>query len=633
MSKPGLLFCARSRALRSAALLFAVAKLASCGSSGGTGENKVLVPASNNPFWTQWGFSANHEGDVPVVGQSLSAQLADILYDPFVAQEQAELYGALVAHYPATLVDGDDFYTEMKTGNYVSCSSGGNWTNGAACGPNTWDQMIWNVARYNWQGGKAVQIWQFQSDWKPEPNGQGLGGWEPVFHPALANDALYVPGAAGTLWKVDKTTGTSMAHIDPFGGAASDPKDTFVAGPLTADANGNIYYNVLQLSDPKVAEPWQGADSVGAWLVKIDATGAATMATYASLVPGAPAASATTCPGQFNAEALPWPPTPTAVPVSQSCGSQRPGVNIAPAIASDGTIYTVSRAHFDSRVGYLVAVNPDLTPKWQGSLQRRLSDGCGALIPIATDTVTPNSCRPGTTVGVDPTTNDLGSGDVSDSSSSSPTALPDGGVLYGAWAQYNAQRGHLFKFDAAGNFAGTYDFGWDSSPAIYPHDGTYSVVIKDNHYDTQLYCYNDDPICQTLPGGPFYITQLDANLKIEWQFQNTTIDSDHPNGFEWCINAPAIDSSGVVYVDSEDGNVYALAQGESGTFTVPSQKHFLKLALEAAYTPLSIGPDGKIYTQNDGHLFAVGNYRLGPGTDARAIGPGLLPLPKREPEE
>jgi hypothetical protein len=33
---------------------------------------------------------------------------------------------------------------------------------------------------------------------------------------------------------------------------------------------------------------------------------------------------------------------------------------------------------------------------------------------------------------------------------------------------------------------------------------------------------------------------------------------------------------------------------------------FLQLALGAAYTPLSIGQDGGIYTQNAGHLFVVG---------------------------
>jgi hypothetical protein len=33
---------------------------------------------------------------------------------------------------------------------------------------------------------------------------------------------------------------------------------------------------------------------------------------------------------------------------------------------------------------------------------------------------------------------------------------------------------------------------------------------------------------------------------------------------------------------------------------------FLQLALGAAYTPLSIGSDGKIYAQNAGHLFVLG---------------------------
>jgi outer membrane protein assembly factor BamB len=78
--------------------------------------------------------------------------------------------------------------------------------------------------------------------------------------------------------------------------------------------------------------------------------------------------------------------------------------------------------------------------------------------------------------------------------------------------------------------------------------------------------------------------------------------SDHPDGFEWCINAAAVDKNGVVYSNSEDGNLYAIAQGG-----VEKQRIFLQLALGAAYTPLSIGPDGKIYTQNAGHLFVIGN--------------------------
>jgi hypothetical protein len=36
---------------------------------------------------------------------------------------------------------------------------------------------------------------------------------------------------------------------------------------------------------------------------------------------------------------------------------------------------------------------------------------------------------------------------------------------------------------------------------------------------------------------------------------------------------------------------------------------FLKLALGAAYTPLAIGADGLVYTQNDGTLFVTGRLR------------------------
>ena len=255
-----------------------------------------------------------------------------------------------------------------------------------------------------------------------------------------------------------------------------------------------------------------------------------------------------------------------------------------------------------------MAVNNDLTPKWQTSLQRLLKDGCGFIVPIGTtNTPTPNTCRFGSNSFVDPTTNDLGSGSVIDQASSTPTVLPDGSILFGAITNYNAERGHMFKFDSAGNFLKSFDFGWDSTPAVYPHGGTYSIIIKDNHYDASgLYCRGNS-LCEPLPPGPYFITQLDANLDIEWQFQNTNIDSNHPNGFEWCINAPAVDSAGVVYVNSEDGNIYSLAQGNTGVFTVPQQKKFLKLAIGAAYTPLSIGADGRIYTQNDGHLLIVGN--------------------------
>src|SRR5439155_23994051 len=65
------------------------------------------------------------------------------------------------------------------------------------------------------------------------------------------------------------------------------------------------------------------------------------------------------------------------------------------------------------------------------------------------------------------------------------------------------------------------------------------------------------------------------------------------------------------YANSEDGNLYVIPQGHTGVFSAASSVRFLNLALGAAYTPLSIGPDGKLYTQNAGHLFVVGNLKNG----------------------
>lgn len=584
----------------------------------------VAQAPSNAPFWGQWGSIGEHTGMVSATGQDVAHQLADIVYDPFVKQEQAESAGAggggdLTVHYQAPLTDGDDLYMMVKAGTYVSCSPAGAWANGSNCGPNAWSSEVWDEARFAWINGNLVSVWSFPSDWKPEPNGSGLRGWEPVFHPVDANGFIYVPGAGGALWKVSKVDGTAVSWIKPFANMNVTAANTYVAGPLTADSAGNIYYNAVEFSS--AADPWQ-SDVQGAWLVKVTPGDATSVLSFASLIPGAPAGAATTCPGKFtSADPLPWPPTPAAVPATVACGSQRPGMNIAPAVGPDGTIFTASRAHFDSMQAYLIAIKPDFSgAEWVASLQGLLHDGCGMIVPIGPNNSTPNACRVGSTSGVDPTTNAPGSGVIIDQASSSPTVLPDGSVLFGALTNYNGFRGHMFKFDPNGNFTGAYDFGWDSTPAVYSHGGTYSIVLKDNHYNTGLYCSFTNTLCQDLPEGPYYITQLDPNLSVQWKFQSTNTQSctrnsngslsctnTNPNGFEWCINMPAVDANGNVYVTSEDGNLYVLPQGNSGVFTTAAGNLFLNLAVGAAYTPLSVGPDGRLYVQNDGHLFVVGN--------------------------
>jgi len=561
----------------------------------------TIIAAGPLADWPQWGGDPQHSGEVNWNGQNLNRFLADIVYDPFVPEEMAANGGNLLVHYQVPIIDGNDVYMEFKSGNFTQLA--------------TWETQDWSEKRLSWQHGQLVEVWSFTSDWKPVPFASRVSFngpfWEPVFHPVLEGNFIYVPTAGGTVAKLSTRNGTTAASINPFG--ATKDMNIFVAGPLSADSNGNVYYNAIKLSPGR---PWDD-NVVDSWLVKIAPNGTSSKVRFATLTPDAPTAT-DPCKLGFSNSQLPWPPSPDAVTTTTPCGSQRPGINVAPAIAPDGTIYTVSRGHCVTRYNYLIAVNPNLTLKWKASLRDRLNDGCGVLLPIGG----PGGCREGAHLGVDPGTNEPGPGRVLDDGSSSPTIAPDGSVIFGAYTRYNWAQGHLMKFSSTGQFQGAYEFGWDITPGIYSHDGTYSIVTKDNHYgEVGSYC-DVEAICPsdrtaTHPNYPeeYFITQLNSAMGVEWKFKNTntlscsrdasgnvTCVSDHPNGFEWCVNAMATDNNGVVYSISEDGNIFAINQG--GTL---KQKLFQQLAVGAAYTPASIGRDGKIYSQNAGHLFVIGN--------------------------
>ncbi len=567
-------------------------------STAAAAPGRAIPPAD----WPQWGRNAQHTGAAAAVGQAATRRLADFVYDPFVAQEKGapDAFGELLVHYQAPLINGADVYMAVKSGRFT--------------GTSTRESQIWGVTRLHWQGNSLVPLWTLRTDWKPVPSGDPAAGpyFEPVFHAVLAGRSLYVPGAGGSLYRVDPLTGHVLAHVRPFG-TTVDP-DLFLCGPPVADGQGNVYYNAVKLAH---GAAWT-ADALGAWLVKVRPNDSAATATFAALLPAAPAGG-DTCAGSFSPQDLPWPPTPDAVAPRVTCGSQRPPVNLAPAVAADGTVYTGSVAHFTDRTSYLIAVHPDLTTRWAASLRDRLNDGCNVTIP---PTGTPGGCRAGSHDGVDPAENRPGAGRLLDDSTASPVVAPDGSILLGTFSRYNYDQGHLMKFSADGAFLAAYPFGWDLTPAISVHGTTYSVVIKDNQYgDLGSYC-ESEAVCPTdrtanNPASPegYFIAQLSADLAVEWRWQNTntfsctrnptgppSCVSDHPAGFEWCVNAPAVDRAGVVYANSEDGNLYALRA--DGTLR---DNLFLDLAIGAAYTPVAIGGDGRLYTENDGHLFVVGS--------------------------
>jgi Bacterial Ig-like domain (group 3) len=545
--------------------------------------------AQSSAAWPQWGQNPQHTGFLAVAGQALQGKLSDQIFDPFTKEEEAESSGALLMHYQVPLVNGSNVFMEFKTGTYVPCDPPGSGEP-FPCGPNDWNTEIWNETNLQWQNGQLVPVWTFASDWKPVPNDYRLGGWELLFQPVLSGQYIYVPGAGGTIYELNQTTGVLVSQINPFGTSVDPTK--FVVGPLTADASGNIYYNAMQVV---TAWPWD-SDVVNAWIVKVGPDGSATTTTYASLLPGA----ATVCVGTFTGDPFPWPPSASAVPPNVKCGSQRSALNLAPAISADGTtLYTVSRGHFWQRYAYLLALNTsDLSLQWSTSLLGILDDGCGVLLPPDGE---PDGCSIYGATGLDPTQNTQGPGIISDQASASPVVAPDGSILLGVNDAYNYGRGHLLQFSPAGTYLTSYTFGWDSTPAIYSQNGTYSVILKDNHYASGSYC-SDPTWCPKVPPGPYFITQLDSNLIPQWEFQDASTNAGHPNGYEWCANALAVDVNGVVYGDNEDGYLYGIQQGGS-----PVQRIFLERTISAAYTPTSMGGDGTIYAENGGHLVAVGN--------------------------
>jgi hypothetical protein len=521
----------------------------------------ALAAVTANAQWSQFAGNPRHTGNAAVLAQPLGHVMADIFYDPLLSSAP----GAI--HYAVPLLDGDDAFMAFKGREVL--------------GPLP-PATVWGVKRFHWENGQLVSKWAAVTDWQPAP----ISSWEPSMQPVLANGFVYVPDSGATLLQLDRNSGAIVKRINPF---ATIDDATFMSGPPTADAAGNIVYGAFRvnLSAPSTT------DVTAAWLVRVTPDGTATAVPFAPLVSNAPNGTAQ-CTNRFPSGNTKLPPSPTAVAPTVTCGSQRPGLNIAPAIAADGTIYIVSRAHLNERWGYLVAVNPDLSSKWNVSLRTRFPDGCNVLLP-------PLTCSAGATIGVDPTDNLPGSGVVTNFSTSSPVVLPDGTILYGAFTGYNDGEGHLMHFSAAGAYLGAYPFGWDTTPAVWQHNGTFSIVTKHNTYGFDL---RPDP-------GEF-VVQLGPNLNKEWEYRNPSRlvcfegDCEQEDvGFEWCVNATAIDMNGTVYANAEDGILFAIGQGG-----VLLEKITLAGPRGAAYTPLAIDAQGRVYAQTGGHLFAVGGSRL-----------------------
>jgi hypothetical protein len=407
---------------------------------------------------------------------------------------------------------------------------------------------------------KGALVWSANSDYVLPPH-----GWIPSFGSTLTpGNRLYMPGAGGKVYYTDSpdSAGGSSMKTAVFYGAsaysgasATYDSTVYINTPITSDSSGNIYFGfVVTGSNPA---------GLTSGFARIGADGSAT-----------------------------WAPAPTINSPTGIVGQivTAPSLNAAPGISNDGkTVY--------------VSVH--------GPLVTNYSD-VGFLLAIDSTTLaTKNSVRL-----MDPVTNSPAW--VSDNATASPVIGPDGDVYYGVlesnFPNHNA-RGWLLHFDATLATSKTPgSFGWDDTPSIVPaslvaaYHGTssYLLMSKYNNYagagtgdGKNKMAILDPNALETDPiAGNAVMNEV---LTVLGPTADTTA-SFAGAVREWCVNSAAVDPNGkAIFINSEDGKLYRWDL-TVGTLT---QSIWLDNGYGQAYTPTAIGPDGTVYSINNGTLIAV----------------------------
>lgn len=562
------------------------ASCASEGDLGNTSSGNVFSEAvALNCDYGQFAGTAQH-GGIPCAEISTMHLVQRIVVDED-AQTRNDDLGFLAVHYSEPLTHGEYVFFVHERG-YTSFF--------------TRSTVTWSVEGLRWVAGSLQHLWSFDSKWKPVDALNALGvtnGYEQLFQAALAGTSIYVPGPGGSVIRLDQATGAVQALINPFAGTSfdNDPA-TIVNSALTVDAAGNVYYTV-------VAWPPNGAvgsQPRGSWLVRVSPSNVATKAEWHAVATSALGVKQETdlCsyPFIFDEDAgdPPFPPTPDAAPPQFGCGRQRPAVNAAPTIGADGSLIVVTIANNAVRNSYLVAVDPaTLAPRWAAPLGGHISDGCGVLIPFDNDD--PDACRVGSHVGVDPRINELFSTTDTGIMQNAPVVAPDGTILYGIYSGgYDTNRGHLLHFSETGAAKGLFDYGWDSTPAIWTHDGTFSVVMDDNHFS---------PVTGdgTGPGLDARVARLSPALAI--QNETTVPPNADAVANDFMDGQAAIDVSGNAYVLNATGMVYKISSAGALVGSLD-----LGVSVEALGSEFSWGKatgQPVLYLSYAGSVWVIGN--------------------------
>ena len=392
--------------------------------------------------------------------------------------------------------------------------------------------------------------------------------WVPVYNPCLTSGSfgtrMYYAGAGGTIWHVDNPDSnapgtpvrevfyTSLANYNA--NAAAYNGAIFVNTPLTADANGNVYFGFrVQGTAPAPLNTTQSG------IARIDVNGNGTY-----ILAGTAAND------------------PLVSLVSH---------NLAPAFSNDfNTLYVVAKATVGANYSYLLGLNPTtLATKYSVQLRdprngnpANINDNGTASPMVAPD------------------------GDVY------LGVLVSNNGSRGFMLRFN---GDLSVTKIPGGFGWDYTAGIVPAAMVPSYTGPSSYLLFSKYNE---YPFADGQGINRVALLDPNATQIDphpsANGLIEMREVLTVIGptpdaSVNRTTFpyavrEWCINAPAVNPpTNSVYFTSEDGRSY---RWNLLTNTL-DQSVVLTPGLLEPYVPTVIGPDGTVYTLNGGTFFALGN--------------------------
>lgn len=401
-------------------------------------------------------------------------------------------------------------------------------------------------------GATGELLWSVDSDYVMPAH-----RWTPSYNLTLtAGNRIYAPGAGGKVYyrdNADSATSTTQTAVFYGSGVYSASQaaldaSVFINTPITADAQGNIYFGFIATAGNAAGLTSGiariGADGKGSWVNVASTAGDTAVAKLAT--------------------------------------------NSAPALSTDqSTLYVVANgalAPSPRLIGYLLALD---------STTLALKSKVLLMDPKGNTTATVNDDSTASpTVGPD--------GDVYI------------GVLETIGATHNQRGWLLHFDSTLQQIKTPGSFGWDNTASIVPasmvpsYTGTssYLITTKYNNYGRSG---TGDSMNRVAVLDP-KVSQADTISGIPVMKEILTIlaptpDPNFPGGFiEWCINTAAVDPfTKSILINSEDGYLYRWSL-ETNTL---SEKIRLTSGLGESYTPTAVGPDGQVYAINNGVLFAL----------------------------